>query len=160
MAELPGGDPLARGAGRGRNAVARHGGASGTTEALPRAAVLTGAAWIVVSSIAVLLLYQRVLMINIVNPPKPPDALIDRAQDVVQRLGYADAVRSTAAGLTTSLDWVRYVDRTFTEPGRWNRLRTARPETYVLWYRTSPRILNPFGRENKIEGLNPLNVSG
>jgi serine/threonine-protein kinase len=31
----------------------------------------------------------------------------------------------------------------------------------VLWYRTSPRTLIPFGLENRIEGLNPpLNISG
>jgi hypothetical protein len=108
-----------------------------------------------------LFLYQRVLMINIVNPPKPPEALIDRGQEVVQKLGYGDGVTSTAAGLINSLDWARYVERTFTEPGRWNRLRTPRPETYGLWYRTSPRTLNPYGRENRIEVLNPpLNVSG
>ena len=135
--------------------------ASGPTEALAMPRVLAGAAWIVLSSLAVLLLYQRVLLINIVNPPKPPDVLIDRAQEVVQKLGYGGDVRSTAAGLTTSLDWARYVERTSQEPGRWNRLRTARPETYVLWYRTSPRILNPLGRENNIEGLNPpMNISG
>jgi predicted Ser/Thr protein kinase len=160
-AALPGGDPLAAALAAGETPSPDMVAASGTTEALPRTTVLVGAAWIVVSSLVLFALYQRVLMINIVNPSKPPEALIDRAQDAVQRLGYGDDVQSTAAGLTTSLDWARYVDRTFTGAGRWNRLRTARPETYVLWYRTSPRTLTPFGQENKIQSLNPpLNVSG
>jgi len=160
-AALPGGDPLAAALAAGETPSPDMVAASGTSEALPGATVFACAAWIVLSSIALLVLYQRVLMVNIVNPTKPPEALIDRAQDVVQKLGYSDGVRATAAGLTTSLDWVRYVDRTFTEPSRWNRLRTARPETYVLWYRTSPRTLTPFGQENRVEALNPpLNVSG
>lgn len=160
-AALPGGDPLAAALAAGETPSPDMVAASGTTDALAMPRVLAGAAWIVLSSLALLLLYQRVLLINIVNPAKPPDVLIDRAQDVVQKLGYADDVRSTAAGLTTSLDWARYIDRTFQEPGRWSRLRTARPETYVLWYRTSPRILNPLGRENRIDGVNPpLNISG
>ena len=160
-AALPGGDPLAAALAAGETPSPDMVAASGTNEALAMPRALAGAAWIVLSSLAVLLLYQRVLMINIVNPPKPPAALIDRAQEVVQKLGYGGEVRSTAAGLATSLDWARHIERTWTDPGRWNRLRTARPETYLLWYRTSPRILIPFGRENPVGGLNPpLNASG
>ena len=39
--------------------------ASGTTDALAMPRVLAGAAWIVLSSLALVLLYQRVLLINI-----------------------------------------------------------------------------------------------
>jgi protein kinase-like protein len=160
-AALPGGDPLAAALAAGETPSPDMVAASGTNEALAMPRVLAGAAWIVLSSLAVVLLYQRVLMINLANPSKPPEALIDRAQEVVQKLGYGDRVRATAAGLDTSLAWANYIDRTFKEPGRWNRLRPARPETYQLWYRTSPRSLNPLGLENPIEGFNPpMNVSG
>src|SRR5439155_27286651 len=117
----------------------------GTSEALPRVYTLAGAAWIVLSMAAVVLLYQGVLLLNVVDPPKAPAVLIDRAQDIVQKLGYGDRVQSTAAGYGTSMDWARYIDRTATDANRWTRLRTARPETYLLWYRTSPRTLVPYG---------------
>ena len=109
-----------------------------------------------------LFLYQRVLMINFVPLPKPPAALDDRAQEIAQKLGAGGEVRSTASGFTTSLDWARYIERTTTEPGRWNKLRTTRPETYVFWYRTSP-VAAPALREGEPDRrrLNPpLIVSG
>ena len=160
-AAMPGGDPLAAALAAGETPSPDMVAAAGSIEsvAVPRALAVAG--WVIVSLLAVVALYQRVLMMNVINPPKPPAVLVDRAQEVVERLGYGDDTASTAAGITTSLDWARYIDATFTEPGRWNRLRTTRPETYVLWYRTSPRTLVPLGLENPIEGLNPpLTVSG
>src|SRR5262249_42136494 len=48
-----------------------------------------------------------------------------------------------------------------TDPARWAKLHASRPETYYLWYRTSPRTLVPFGNENPVTGLNPpLTTSG
>jgi hypothetical protein len=122
---------------------------------------VAASAWIVASALAILLVYQHVLMINRTPLPKPPDALVDRAQEVVQKLGYADRVVSTAAGLGTSLDWARYIDATSAAPDRWKMLERTRPETHFLWYRTSPRTLVPVGDENRVTGLNPpLSISG
>ena len=59
------------------------------------------------------------------------------------------------------LDWARYIDATHDEPGRWALLASPRPVTVNFWYRTSPRLLIPIGRENNVVGLNPpLTVSG
>ena len=154
-AALPGGDPLAAALAAGETPSPDMVAAAGTSEALPRALALSGAAWIVVSLLAVVLLYQRLMMINIVDPPKPPEALIDRAQEIVQKLGYGSQVQSTAAGLGYSLDWARYIGASSTDTSRWSKLHTARPETYYLWYRTSPRTLIPFGDGNPVLGINP-----
>jgi serine/threonine-protein kinase len=63
--------------------------------------------------------------------------------------------------LTTSLDWVRYIAANNTSQDRWKELDTPRPETHVLWYRTSPRALIPFGDENRTDALNPpMTTSG
>jgi hypothetical protein len=159
-AALPGGDPLAAALAAGETPSPDMVAASGTSEALPRVWALAGAAWIVIAMAAVVLLYQRVLMINVVDPPKPPAVLIDRAQDIVQRLGYANEAQSTAAGVGLDNDWARHLETT-TDPARWTKLRAARPETYYLWYRTSPRTLIPYGKENPVSSGNPpLMTSG
>jgi predicted Ser/Thr protein kinase len=160
-AALPGGDPLAAALAAGETPSPDMVAASGSTEAVALSTVAPAAAVIILSALAVLFIYQRVLMINFVPLPKPPAALEDRAQEIAQKLGAGGEVRSTASGFTTSLDWARYIERTTTEAGRWNKLRTTRPETFVFWYRTSPLPLLPYGKENPVEAVNPpLVVSG
>ena len=160
-AALPGGDPLAAALAAGQTPSPEMVAAAGSAEALPLRVVGPVAAFIVLAALAVLVTYQRVLMINMAPLPKPPAALVDRAQEIAVKLGGSRDVRSTASGFGTSLDWARYIDRTTTERGRWNRLRTTRPETYVFWYRTSPIALLPFGKENPIGAVNPpVTVSG
>jgi predicted Ser/Thr protein kinase len=160
-AALPGGDPIAAALAAGETPSPDMVAASGTTEALPLRYAVAGAAWTAIALAVIVLLYQRVQMINIVDPPKPPAALIDRAQEVAQQLGYGEQARSTAAGLGTSLDWARHIDANVTTPNRWTLLHRARPETLYLWYRTSPETLRPIGNENAISGLNPpLRTSG
>ena len=160
-AALPGGDPLAAALAAGQTPSPEMVAAAGTAGAVSARVAIAASAWIVLSSIAILLLYQHVLMFNRAPMPKPPAALIDRAQEIVQKLGYGDNVASTAAGLGTSLDWASYIQRTSAAPDRWNALSRPRPATFILWYRTSPRPLVPVGNENRIEGLNPpLAISG
>jgi len=160
-AALPGGDPLAAALAAGETPSPDMVAAAGTSEALPAKLIWAGSIWIVVALASVALLYQRVLMVNIVNPPKPPAVLIDRAQDVVQRLGYGDNAASSAAGMTYDLDWARFVDRSTTDRDRWRQLRVSRPETVLLWYRTSPRTLIPVGTDNSLQSDNPpLNTAG
>src|SRR5687767_10517863 len=136
-AALPGGDPLAAALAAGETPSPDMVAASGSTEALPLSTVVPVATCIVLAALAVLFIYQRVLMINFVPLPKPPAALEDRAQEFAQKFGAGSGTRSTASGFTTSFDWARYIERTTTDRGRWNKLRTTRPETYVFWYRTS-----------------------
>ena len=48
--------------------------------------------------LAIVLMYQRVLLVNRVPIPKPPDALADRAQEALAKLGYAATARDSARG--------------------------------------------------------------
>jgi Protein kinase domain len=160
-AALPGGDPLAAALAAGETPSPDMVAASGSTEAMAITTVAPIAACIILSALALLLLYQRVLLINIAPLPKAPAALADRAQEIAEKLGAGAQVRSTASGFATSFDWARYIQRTSTEPGRWNKLKTTRPETYLFWYRTSPLTLVPYGLENPIQAMEPpLLVSG
>ena len=160
-AALPGGDPLAAALAAGETPSPEMVAAAGRTEAVATRVVVAHLAWIVLSLVVVVALYQRMLMVNHVSLPKLPAALQDRAEEIVGRLGYPTGSGSTASGMGLDLDWARNIDATHDEPGRWALLASPRPVTVNFWYRTSPRLLIPIGRENNVVGLNPpLTVSG
>ena len=155
-AALPGGDPLAAALAAGETPSPAMVAAAGSRDVLSLRATMAAAAWIVLSLLAVVLLYQRVILLNRVPLPKPPAALQDRAQEALASLGFDPAAAvDTASGLGLSLDYARFIDATSTAPDRWNLLRTVRPETFFLWYRTSPILLVPWGTEFPVGRANP-----
>ncbi len=160
-AALPGGDPLAAALAAGETPSPEMVAAAGTTAAVPTRIVAVQVAWVAFALLAVLGMYQRVLIVNRVNLSKPPAALQDRVEEIVGRLGYGDGVVSRAVGLGVDFDWARNIAATRTDADRWSQLAAPRPLTTTFWYRTSPRLLIPTGTENNISGVNPaLNVSG
>ena len=161
-ATLPGGDPLAAALAAGETPSPEMVAAAGGTDVASRRSAAAAAVWIAVSLLAVLVLYQRVMLINRIPVPKPPDALQDRAVEAVTRLGYAPApTTSSARGMAFSLDYARYIEATTQARDRWSLLYRNRPEAFVLWYRTSPRPLIPMGNENRVAGANPpLSAAG
>ena len=160
-AALPGGDPLAAALAAGQTPSPEMVAAAGTAGTVAISTAVATAAWIVVSCALILAIYQRVELTNVAPLPKSPEVLADRAQEILQKLGYGANVRASASGFSTSRDWADYIASTSTDPARWERLRVVRPETYALWYRTSPRVLRPIGDTNPINGLNPpLNIAG
>jgi serine/threonine-protein kinase len=160
-AALPGGDPLAAALAAGETPSPAMVAAAGSREALSARATIASAIWIAFAMIAIVLLYQRVILLNRVPLPKPPAALEDRAQETLAALGYGSRVVDTASGIGVSLDYARSIDATSKSSDRWNAIRTVRPETFFYWYRTSPRTLVPFGQENSITRTNPpLTLAG
>ena len=160
-AALPGGDPLAAALAAGETPSPEMVAAAGTTGAISTRAAVIAAAGLAAGAFALALLYQHVLLINRVPLPKPPDALVDRAQEIVTKFGYGDQVRSTDAGMRNSLNWATYISSTSADPNRWAALNTPRPASVYLWYRTSPQLLEPFGAENNVTPNNPpLTVPG
>ena len=162
---LPGGDPLAAALAAGQTPSPEMVAAAGSNEAISARAAFVGAAWIVLSIAAVIVMYQRVMLINRIATPKSPAALQDRAEEALGKIGYGASEGvphgDKAFGLGISLDYARYLGSTSSEPDRWSHLRGSRPETLVSWYRTSPRALIPFGSENPVTGGNPpLNIAG
>jgi serine/threonine-protein kinase len=158
-AALPGGDPLAAALAAGETPSPEMVAAAGTTTAISTRVALIGAAWVMVSLAAILVMYQRVMMVNRVPPAKSPAALQDRAEEALHKLGYGGGVVYRAYGMGRSLDFARYVGATSSDADRWSALAKGRPETFYLWYRTSPRPLIPVGDENPLTGINPPRVT-
>ena len=160
-AALPGGDPLAAALAAGQTPSPEMVAAAGSVGTVKAATALAAAAGIAIGCLMVVALYQRVVMTNVAPLPKTPDALADRAQEIITKLGYGDSSQYTASGFGTSRDWANYIQRTTSDPSRWQQLKVARPETYIFWYRTSPRPLRPLGDTAPIAGTNPpLNIAG
>ncbi|HSC29254.1 MAG TPA: serine/threonine-protein kinase, partial [Vicinamibacterales bacterium] len=159
-AALPGGDPLAAALAAGETPSPEVVAAAGSSEAVSLRAAMFGAVWIGVALVAILLLYQRVMLINRIHAPKPPEALLDRAQEALGSLGFAP-LGDSAYGVSLSLNYARFLAEASDEPDRWAALGVDRPATLHLWYRTSPRLLVPLGADNDVSGTNPpLNAAG
>ena len=154
-AVLPGGDPLAVALAAGETPSPEMIAAAGRHGAISKRAAVAGAAWVVLALFGIVLMYERVMLVNRVPPAKSPVALQDRAEEALQRLGYGDDAVARASGMMMSLDFARYIAATTQAPDRWDLLRSGLSDTFLLWYRTSPRPLVPVGDENRLAGTNP-----
>ncbi len=160
-ASLPGGDPLAAALAAGETPSPEMVAAAGGVRAVSARTAFLTATWIACSLLALMICYQRVMFINRVATPKTPAALQDRAAEMRAKLGYTDPPGSTAWGLGFSLDFARFLGASSTAPDRWRLLRAQRPESVLLWYRTSPQSLAPFGNTSVVTGRNPpMTVGG
>ena len=158
-AALSGGNPLAAALAAGETPSPEMVAAAGASEAMRSHWIGIAVAWIVIVLIALTVMYQRVMLIDVVPTPKPPAALEDRAIEMLARLGFETAGNSSASGLALSTDYARYVASHSTAPDRWKQLRNERPEAFVLWHRTSPRPLVPLNQVAVSGGNPPLNLS-
>jgi len=163
-AALPGGDPLAAALAAGETPSPEMVAASGETQGL-RPAV----AWFLLMGVIVLVvaaafwsaqtkLYRRVPL------ETPPDALAQRARDILQSVGYSEPPVDTAMGFYAGKDFLRYVEEHDKSKTRWNHLETG---ALVFWYRSSPRPLAAlsFLTRAPVQGSvwtddPPLDVSG
>ncbi len=91
---------------------------------------------------------------------KPPEVLAERAHQIKNKLGYADAPRDTAYSFGNSRSYLDYAEREDASPNRFERIRTGQPITLYFWYRTSPGYLVSEGR-HEVDFWDPPNdVSG
>ncbi len=158
-AALPGGDPLAAALAAGETPSPEMVAAAGSREALSLGSTAATASWFVASLAIVVLLYQRVLIVNRVPLPKPPEALEDRAQEALVALGYPLAARGdSASGFGYSRDYAEFIDRTPRDRDRWQALRHGTPGDVFFWYRTSPRPLDSR-RTRELESIGPIRRS-
>src|SRR4051794_7128769 len=137
-AALPGGDPLAAALAAGETPSPAMVAAAGMSDAMNARHVWMGAAWIACALILVLVSYQRILLLNRAPIPKPPDALADRAQEALAKLGYTATPRASAGGFGISIDYLAYVDATSTAPHRWEQIASTTPGAVIFLYPTHP----------------------
>jgi hypothetical protein len=72
---------------------------------------------------------------------KSPEALTERADSIVKKLGYTKAPIDTDYGFES--DFFSYA-RTDQSPNHFERLRSGQPPVIYFWHRSSPRYLEPW----------------
>jgi hypothetical protein len=137
-AALPGGDPLAAALAAGETPSPEMVAAAGETEGLRPAIAWLCLAGIVLGVVASVLMSGQVKLYRRVPLEKPPEALAERAKDVLRSAGYAEQPADSALGFYEWNDFLRYVNEHDTSKTRWDNMEYG---PFVFWYRSSPRPL-------------------
>jgi serine/threonine-protein kinase len=161
---LPGGDPLAEALAAGETPSPEMVAASGETEGLRPVVAWVLLAGVIVLVIAGILLGAQAKLYRRVPLEKPPEALAERAREILRSVGYSEQPVDTAMGFYEGTEFLRYLDEHDKSKTRWDNLETG---PFVFWYRGSPRPLvsNSSSPVEPIMGSvwtddPPLDVSG
>ena len=154
-AALPGADPLAMALAAGETpspemlAVAGQRGGLRPAVAVPCLAglVVIAGAWIGIKS--------SVGLLSAIPLDKPPQVLVDRAQQVATALGYSDRPADTAWWFSTKSAYLDHVKENDQSQTRWDRLASGRPPVVALRYRMSPETMVPSNMEGQVGWNDP-----
>jgi hypothetical protein len=147
-ASLPGADPLAAALAAGETPSPELLVAAGESEAMPVRRALGLALVTLVLLLASLGPITSGSVAGVTSMPIARDALADRAEQTLRRLGYTEPAADRAFGFSINRDYLRWAERTGGNDW-WNQVRNARPSPITFWYRTSPTELVPV---NALQG--------
>ena len=138
--------------------------ASGESEGLHPAIAWACLAGVIVAVTAVILLSAQTALYRRVPLEKPPDALAERARNILQSVGYSEPPVDTAIGFYEGTEFLNYIAEHDKSKTRWDNLETG---AFVFWYRGSPQPLATATAISDAPGLGfvwtndpPLDVSG
>ncbi len=134
-AALPGGDPLAAALAAGETPSPEMVAASGEVEGVRPAIAWACLAGVVVGVIAVILLNAQTNLYRRVPLEKPPEALTERAREILRSAGYTEPPVDTAVGFYEGNEFLRYVRQHDKSRTRWDNLETG---AFGFWYRGGP----------------------
>jgi serine/threonine-protein kinase len=144
-AALPGGDPLAAALAAGETPspelVAAAGGRGGM-RAWAGGICLAG---ILIGLLVVAGLNNSVALFRRDPIGKSPMVLVDRARQILSRVGLTVKPAGAVYGLELDKEFLTHVARTDTTPTRWDQLKDTQNVTHYFWYRESPWALIPYG---------------
>ena len=158
-AALPGGDPLAAALAAGEipspEMVAASG--SATDE------VSTRYLWALLPALAGLLTmagFSDLQLESRVPMEKAPAVLVDRAHELTRAFGGSVVLQDTDWGFIRDREYLRHIEATDSSLHRWDRLERADSPVVYLWFRTSPRDLDPDDFDGMVGWNDPtFNVS-
>jgi hypothetical protein len=140
-AMLSGRDPLEAAIAAGETPSPELVAAAGESEGLRPRVAWACLAVVVAALLAVPPLQQPTHVLARVPVEKSPEALEDRARELLARLGHRDAAADAETGFASDGDYFRHVQEKDHSPSRWEALRTGEPPVLTFWYRQSPRPL-------------------
>ncbi|HMF61623.1 MAG TPA: serine/threonine-protein kinase [Vicinamibacterales bacterium] len=157
---LPGGDPLAAALAAGETPSPEMVAAAGERSGVKNTHAISAAVTVIllVAIAAGVSLQRRTL--SRANLDKSPDVLVDRAQQVLDALGYRSRGVNSHWQFILDDDLFRYASAQ-QDAATGNALFTGRPGAAQFYLRTSPRVLAPLNPLGAV-GINdpPFDVSG
>lgn len=140
-AALPGGDPLAAALAAGETPSPELVAAAGETEGLKPRVALAYLVAVVAGIIVAAILGARINLLDQVHPPFSGEVLAQRAQDILNNLGYSERPVDTAYDFSFDWSFQQYVEKNDKPKPRWNEIITGSPALLCFWYRQSPDYL-------------------
>jgi serine/threonine-protein kinase len=135
---LPGGDPLAAALAAGETASPEMVAASGSKEGLRPAIAWSLLAFIILGTLAILAMNDRIMMHRRIPFEKPPDALAENAREFLQKAGYVEEPADIDYGFKDNTDLLIHIENLDKTANRWEKLDA---QAVIFWYRQSPRPL-------------------
>ena len=137
-AALPGGDQLAAALAAGETPSPEMVAAAGEQSAVQPGIGLALVAFTLAMLAILAVVSQRYGVIDRIPLPKSTDSLRDRAQEILERLGYADPPYDSVQGWLFKRDYLDWVARQGRGADPRATLQGGRTGTVNFWYRTSP----------------------
>jgi serine/threonine protein kinase len=156
-AALPGGDPLAAALAAGETPSPEMVAASGSTEGLKPWIAWACLTFIILGISAVIMLSPKVNLFQRVPVEKPPDAMAEKARDILKSLGYSDSPVDSVFRFEANQEYLQNVAKKHRSPTRFEKLPAL---AIQFWYRQSPEPLvhSPLSKVTPSDP--PLAISG
>ncbi|HEV8041891.1 MAG TPA: protein kinase [Bryobacteraceae bacterium] len=157
-AALPGGDPLAAALAAGETPSPEMVAAAGNADSISLRTIGICIVLIFAGLVLAALLGGKTNLLTKTPFPKSPAVLEQKAQDVIQSLGYTDPATDHAYGFLYAMDYQRYAE-TQEKPTTYRaQLSKGQPPLVYFWYRQSPRYLEaPSTGDPRIPAVSPSN---
>src|SRR5438552_14134551 len=142
-AALPGGDPLAAAIAAGETPSPEMVAAAGSDAGMNPAAAWACLVSILAGLALAAWLSPRAYRHGHVPLEKPPEALAERAKEIIRRLGYTEKPLDTAWGFSGNGEYLRWVEEHDKSKTRLKDMEDGRPAAIYFWYRQSLGQLVP-----------------
>ena len=154
-AALPGGNLLAAALAAGEMPSPDLVAAAGETGTLSPAVGALCFAGVLLGLVLLAVLGRQVNLIGLTHVALSPQMLVERTHTILRDLGYGESAADEAAGYTTDIDYLRYIDEHDRSPARWQALASAQPPALLFWHRHSQQAMVPIGGTNIVTQVNP-----
>ena len=157
---LPGGDPLAAALAAGETPSPEMVAAAGARTAVKHTHAIVGAVVTLAFVVLAAVLSPQRITLSHASVRKSPDVMIDRAHQVLTRLGWESKAIASHWEFRVDGDLVRY-SLEHPDRARQENLFGQRPGGLLFFFRTSPRALVPLSPVSNISDVDPpFEISG
>jgi serine/threonine-protein kinase len=157
---LPGGNPLEAAIAAGETPSPEMVAASPKKGALKPVVAVACLAAVVALFAFIVFFSGKVKLTEWVPLDKPPEVMAERANQIVNKLGYTEAPTHTVYAFDADFDYLNYATREDASPDRFEKIRTGQPVAIYFWSRSSPRYLIPKDGHEASFSDPPVDVSG